>query len=152
LSIVLARRRSGFTVLEVLIVIAIASLMMTAAIPFVGRFQQSETVQSLAEDIVHTLVRAQNRAMTGDGRMRWGVRFLSGSYVMYAGNSYTTRLTARDETHALSIDPSVSGRREYTFETVFGRPVQSGSLIISHAQGGTITIDINGHGGIFIRP
>lgn len=142
--------RAGFTFIELVIVIAIVAIMALAALPFIGRFQQSQTLQSLSEDIAHALSRAQVRAMTGDGAMRWGLRILSGSYVLYAGTSYAAHVAAHDEIHTVALPAVFAGQREYTFDGVNGKPTRSGSLILTDSSGNSATITVNAQGGIFL--
>lgn len=128
--------------------IAIAAMIAAAAVPFIGKFQQTQTLKSLSEDIMHTLILAQSNAVNGDQRSRWGVRILSGTYVMYAGASYATRLPARDEAHEILIPITARNQKEFTFEGTHGRAVRSGILQLTDPQLNTVKIQANALGGI----
>ena len=148
LPTVARRAKAGFTVLELILVIAIFAIAVASVLPFLAKFQQTQTLSTVHENIVQSLRRAQHRAVIGERDSAWGVRFLSGSYVLYAGNSYAGRTTGLDERHTVAAVYSFAGRTEITFRKLGGSAMTGGTLTINGGAGGVKTIQVNSVGKI----
>jgi prepilin-type N-terminal cleavage/methylation domain-containing protein len=144
-------KRPGFTALELIVVLAIFALASATVLPFVGRFQQSQTIKTHTQNVVQVLRRAQNRAMLGERDSAWGVKFQTGAYILYAGSHYVGRNFRFDETHAIASAFSFGGFSEVTFTKGLGTPVAAGTLTITHANGQFQPITI-GSGGSISNP
>jgi len=57
-------RRKGFTVIELVVVLAIISLVLGSSIPLFSRFQASQRLKSSASDFSSALRTAQSQAIT----------------------------------------------------------------------------------------
>lgn len=144
----LSKSRRGFTAVELIIVVAIFAISAAVSLPFAARFQQSQTLGTLQEQIAHTLRRAQHRAVTGERDSAWGVKFQPGEYVLYAGNSYANRLPALDDSHSVAPSYTFSGMSEVTFRKIWGSTMTGGTLTISGGSAGAKHIQINTAGSI----
>ena len=143
--------RSGFTVIELIVVVAIFVITVSVAFPFLGKFQRSETLETLGQDVVQVLRRAQHRAITGERDRAWGVSFQAGSYILFAGTSYATRDMAFDEQHTVVGAFTFSGASEITFEKFSGRASTAGTVTIAHSGGETRSVNVNSAGAIFLQ-
>lgn len=143
-------RRSGFTMIELIIVITIFVITAGITLPFVGNFQQIETIEMLRQDLVQTLRMAQNRAMTRQNDIKWGVRFEPDSYTLFAGPSFEERIEGMDYKHILKGGFVLSGTETIIFYAD-GTPNSPRTLTLSHTETGNVQIDVNAVGGIFLQ-
>ena len=141
--------RSGFTTIELLIVLAIFVLSAATTVPFLGAFRETETVGTVAEDILQTLRRAQHRSMSGERERAWGVRFEADRFVLFGGDSFAARLPALDEVHRTREAAVLSGLREVVFLPLTGSPREAGFVAVSHPQGGSKRIEVNAVGAMY---
>lgn len=143
--------RRGFTTVELMIVIAVFAISAAVSLPFAARFQQSQTLGTLQEDVAHTLRQAQHRAVMGERDSAWGVKFQTGSYILYAGNSYADRVSSFDERHTTEATYTFSGLSEVTFRKIWGDVITGGTLMISDGSAGAKRIQVNSAGGISLQ-
>lgn len=137
----------GFTMLELLLVIAAAILIATFTIPVGIRFFQTQSLDEAASGILETLRRAQNQAAFQKNDSAFGVKFLSGSYVLFQGGSYAGRTQSEDENFTLSGSITTSGIDEVVFAKLTGIPNTTGALTITSGDD-TQTLNINAQGKI----
>lgn len=141
--------RKGFTIVELIIVVAIFALAASSLIPFSGKFTPRQNLKSYRIDVVDTLRRAQHQAVSYEGNTAWGVKFHSGSYVLFSGNSYAVRNTTHDKTRSLLSGYAFSGLSEVVFARGTGETATGGTIFISHTDSQLQTqIDINARGTI----
>lgn len=144
--------RPAFTIIELTLVLAIFAITAATTLPFLGRFQQRETFQTITEDIVRTLQTAQHKAMSGERDSSWGVRFERGAYILYAGTSYTARRKPFDRRHAAPRTLTFTGTDDVNFHRESGEPRSgSGFLSITIPDTPSASVTINAAGGIFLE-
>lgn len=144
-------QRRGFTAVELLIVLAIFVISAATTLPFLGMFREAETLSSISEDVAQTLRRAQHRAMSGQRERPWGVKFGEGHFILFGGASFARRLPALDELHRVPPTYTFSGLAEIAFTPLTGMPMQgSGTVTISHPDGGSKRVEVNAVGAIFL--
>lgn len=142
--------RPGFTIIELIIVIAIFAITAATTLPFLGRFQQRETLSTITDDVTRALRTAQHKAMSGEQDTQWGVRFEPATYILYAGKSYKNRLQQFDRRRGVPRTLIFSGEQEINFAKRTGAPVfGSGILVLRPPEGEPSFISINAAGGIF---
>ncbi|MDD4628635.1 MAG: type II secretion system protein [Candidatus Peribacteraceae bacterium] len=139
-------KRPGFTALELIVVLAIFAMAAVTAVPLIGSFQERQTLKTHAQNVVQVLRRAQNRAMLGERDSMWGVKFQTGSYILYAGSDYAGRNFRFDETHGVPVAIRFAGFSEVMFNKGLGSPVTPGLLTITHVNGQLQTITIGSNG------
>ncbi|MGB2762494.1 MAG: prepilin-type N-terminal cleavage/methylation domain-containing protein [Minisyncoccales bacterium] len=136
----------GFTLLELLIVIAAAILITALTIPVGVRFFQTQILDETRAGILETLRSAQNQAMFQKNDSAFGVKFLSGSYVLFQGSSYG-EVPSEDENFTLSSGITTSGIDEVVFAKLTGIPNPSGTLTITSGNDSQ-ALNINTQGKI----
>ncbi len=147
-----ARSQGGYTLIEVLLVLTILALSTAMILPFLGHFQQQQTLSSVEQDLMQALRRAQHRAIILERSSAWGVAIQTHSFTTYAGSSYGTRNTAFDKTETVSAPFSVSGLSDVSFAQVTGLPGTTGTVTVTDTtKGSSMHIDINAQGGIVLR-
>lgn len=132
--------------LELLLVIAAAILIGALTVPVGIRFFQTQTLDETTAGILETLRRAQNQAMFQKNDSAFGVKFLSGSYVLFQGTSYG-EVPSEDESFSLPSGIAASGIDEVVFSKLTGTPNPRGTLIIASGYD-SASININAQGKI----
>lgn len=153
----------GFTLIEVIISMAILTILGTVGVSYLGGYRKSANIASEAEKITAYLRQAQSRAISGEavsgqGPTDWGVHFVNSAsgeeyYALFRGSSYN--VDASDETIYLSnqvrfLDPVASSTKDIVFQRITGRPVATTTLILQSVANSDLTrsISINSLGQV----
>lgn len=139
--------KNGFTLLELLLVVGAAILIGALTVPIGVHFFQSQTLDETASSILSTLRRAQNQAIYQKNDNSFGIKFLAGSYVLFQGDSYESRIQSEDESFSLPGGITTSGIDEVVFAKLTGIPNTTGTLTITLGNDSQ-TLDINAQGKI----
>ena len=132
----------GFTVIELLAVIAIMSLFAAIAVPSYGMLKNNVTLQNETRELVDAIRIAQNRAITAqDGVAQQGIRFVDAtSYVLFGG-------TWTGTPHSLggSVQVISGAGTEVVFQKLTGK-TNGATIVVGYPSGDqhTITIDTTG--------
>ncbi len=144
-----ADRRPGFSVVEMIVVMAIFAIVVATTAPLLVQFQHRQKAGNVAEDVVQILRKAEHRSLVGERDSGWGVSFQSGQYVVYAGSSYATRNSSYDERRPVASPEYVfSGSGEIVFSRGTGRPLAAGFVIVTHLSGTVRRITVGSNGAI----
>jgi len=123
------KKKSGFTLTEFLVIIAILVILTALAIPTYLHFREESDLNDSAEEIVNTLRVAQNKTLTSEGASQWGVYFTTSTtphqYTLFQGSSYGSRATSFDETYRLPrsveiYELSLGGEEAIFFKRITG--------------------------------
>lgn len=133
-----------------MLVMALFAVIIAVTVPALGQLQQRQRAQSLGQELTETLRRSQQRSMAMEDGTSWGVKVLSGSFVLYAGASYAARTASADEIHPFDARSALAGISEVHY-SVRGIPSATGSLTVTRTGAATQVIDVNAAGGIFLR-
>lgn len=141
--------QKGFTLIELIIVLTISAILFS----IVGSLSVAafpRTQLSIESAVVTQMVRrAQSKSIVGAKDKTWGVKLTSSQLTVFAGNTYATRITALDQTHAVPNSISLSGLSEITFTARAGVPSQTGNIVLTQSSTGkTITLNLNAAGSI----
>lgn len=148
---------SGFTLLEILISVAIVVIIASTAIPIYREFQTRNDVDIAQQTFIQAARRAQQLAQSGDSNTSWGVRYQTGAITIYREDTdltsptvtYTTRNTGADETLVVASSVTPSGRDEMNFNMLSGSLASSpgvGTLTLTSASGETRSVTVNAKG------
>lgn len=110
----------GFTIPELLLVIAAAILLFAFMLPVAMRFYRQQVVDDTSRTLIDTLKRARAQAIAQRNDAAHGVRVITASstFVLFQGNSFATRVTSEDE---IIEYPSSLTITATTTEVVFSR-------------------------------
>ena len=145
----------GFTLTEVLIVVGIALVLFSAAIPMYGGFQVSAQLNDSSALFVQHMRMAKQHARARFHEQSHGIYVDVGQdtnrYVRYEGNSYASRNTAYDQVESfggeMNLSTDIPGG-DVHFSAGTGYPSATGTVTFSHAAGGSRVIEINSFGTI----
>lgn len=138
----------GFTFLEILLSIAILSLLATISLPIYQSLQTRNDLDIATVGIVQTLRRAQILAQSVDGDMSWGVQMQAGDFTLFKGDSYATRDQNFDEIFEMPQHIISTGISEIVFSKFTGLPFSTGAIILTSNNNETRNIILNTKGVI----
>lgn len=84
----LFRRKPGFTLLELLLVIAVISIVVLMTLPLSLKDFQKEKVKSSAVDISSNLYLSQQNAYSGKNNKNYGLHFQPDRFYIFVGDSF----------------------------------------------------------------
>jgi len=139
---------NGFTVIEILLVIAIIGVMAGLSAPYLGSFLARNELRNESLKIVDSLRRARNQTMAGVEDKIWGVHFESGKYVVFAGSSYSAADPLNDAVDlpavlTFSVINFTGGGNDVVFSQPYGETLNYGTTTIQNDSGDSRTIVIN---------
>lgn len=95
----------GFTLVEILVVIAILMTLFAIGTPFFNSYNSQHILIRTNQEILETLRLAQTRSMTGFSNSQHGVHFEEEKFVLFKGVSYNPDADTNVE---LGISPKIS--------------------------------------------
>ena len=139
----------GFTLLELLLSVAIVALLAGLSLPVYRTLMQKNDLDIATTTIAQSLRRAQILSQAVDGDTTWGVNAQSNNIVIFKGTSYATRDATFDETFDVPTTIGISGSTEIVFAKFTGLPQTTGTINLSTANDSrSVTINAKGTIGI----
>lgn len=135
-------RPAGFTLIELVISIAIMSVMTVFVLSINANFLTNLNLDTKADELVGMLRLSQNRAISGNGNSDWGVHIQNPvgsthSFTIFKGSTYASRDVTYDVATQLpsgylfsTISLSGSGA-DVVFQRGSGRTSQDGFIEIT---------------------
>ncbi len=141
------KNSAGFTLVEVLLIMAIFGLIGGLSIPFYQSFQVTSQLDNTTEEIVQTIREAQIKSMSSEDLSDFGIHFGSQEYILFRGSTYAPA-DVYNETFEIATTMSVStgGNNDIIFSSVDGIPNVEASILVSSNNGKNHNITINGLG------
>src|SRR3990167_3639901 len=131
----LFQNKTGFSIIELLIVISITILLMAVAIPIYGNFQSASYLNERTAEIVQTVRTARARSAARVNDKPHGVYFdISPSgpdkFILYQGVDYSGRDADYDRTIVLEDSLSLSSTfgNDINFSRGLGTPSATGDI------------------------
>ena len=147
---------SGFTLIEIILVLGILIILAQAVVPSLGLNTTAQLNESTSQ-IVVALRTARERSVARVNNSAHGIFFTintsgADSMTLYQGTSYATRNATYDQITtfdaALGVTTTLSGN-EINFSRSLGVPSNVGNISISHqSTNSTRIIQINSYGRI----
>jgi type IV pilus assembly protein PilE len=141
-------RSAGFTLLEVLLSVAIIGMLVGVSIPVYESFVRRNDLGLTAQSLAALLRRAETYARAANYDDAWGVEMQAGTATLFRGTSFASRNTAYDE--ALTIPASIasSGLAEVQFTKFTAAPNITGSITLTSTTSDVKTVTINSEGAV----
>lgn len=133
---------SGFTLIELFIVITVIILLGTSTSVFFSRFLLQSNADQVANNLAEELHKAQTYSMMNRFNSSWGVKFAAGNITLFA-----TASAAFNEDNAVNPNVTISGFNQVIFTKGTGTPDATFSATI-HADAVNRNVSINSQGGI----
>lgn len=133
------KNNSGFTLIEIIIVIAILGFLSTIAVFDFFAFKENSDLNNNVQEFVSVLKLAQNKAISAENNSQYGVYIDTSDspnqYVLFKGPSYALRIASDDRTYSLQntmefYDTNLGGGYEIVFTKTTGAPEEFGSISI----------------------
>lgn len=138
----------GFTLLEMLLTIAIIGIIGGLSMPVYNTFQASNNIDVASNTVVQSMRRAQSLSRAMDNDSTWGVHISSGQVTVFQGAAFASRDADYDEEFGISSAISASGVTEVVFDKLTGEPQTTGSLTLTSTANQSRTITINEKGTV----
>ena len=138
----------GFTLIEVLLSLALMALLAVMSVPVYQSFQVRNDLDIAAVTLAQTLRRAELLSQAVDGDSTWGVRIESGLITLFKGASYGARDFNFDETFIVPTSITPSGAQEFVFAKLSGAPQSTGTVTFTSSINETRTITVNARGTV----
>ncbi|OGD31840.1 hypothetical protein A3C91_00240 [Candidatus Azambacteria bacterium RIFCSPHIGHO2_02_FULL_52_12] len=151
-----AFQMSGFTILELIISIAIIALLSVGVGVELIAYQRTVALEAASKDIVSELRTAQNKALSGeDGTVppdgagdAWGIRFSNrtpSTYAKFYGSTFSWANVTATTTLPSSVaftDPSLNTDKDIIFTKITGTTTPSSITLQTQdgSQSQTITV------------
>lgn len=142
--------KKGFSVIELLVVLAIVGIMGAVMGPMMGNYFVRTNTKNIVNNTISSLENAKMYSMMGKNNGPWGVKFGPSAIVLFQGTSYILRNSAFDQSYALPTSITASGMSELIFSTKNGTPSATGTVTITSnanlnyqitiSQEGTVTL------------
>ncbi len=140
----------AFTTVELLIVIALITIIGATSIPFLSRYLTQNNTNDTYNRLLAEFRKAQTYSMSGKQNGPWGVYYgtvgLTKKVILYQGTSYATHNAAYDEIYTVSPNVTVSGFSDINFAQVSGKPNTSATITITGTSNTARSIQINDQG------
>ena len=142
--------RAGFTLIEMIIALAVLSLIMGLGLFYGMENFRGETFRSEVDTMVGVLQKARSRAMANIKQSQWGVHYAGSpdyTYTIFRGSDYAhaTEKEVVEGGRAASISPSPLS--DVVFTQLSGTTTGTFSAIL-HEGGRTNNIQVNYEGTI----
>lgn len=151
------QKKSSFTLIELLISVAILTVMVTFGVASFSGLQTRKAFVLDGENLVEAIRNTQNRSMTQEGGYAWNIKFTNsateGSYFeIYSGNYATSSVSLKKTLSNKSsfTNPAVGFSKTISFAAITGIPTIADSLVIKRNVGGLelMIISVNSIGKI----
>lgn len=122
----------GYSYLQVLVVVAVLTILAAVSSPFYVQFQYRQRLHSTADVLLSDIRLTQSKAMHGVEDDQWGVHISDGdkSYVVFYGSTFNA-----GEPNNFSVDyaasVSISPDQDIVFDAVTGIPSSGSSTTLS---------------------
>ncbi|MBT4277760.1 prepilin-type N-terminal cleavage/methylation domain-containing protein [Candidatus Falkowbacteria bacterium] len=138
----------GFTLLEILLVVAIIVIIAGFSMPVLQSFQNRNDLDIATNIFVQSLRRSQVLSRSAEEDSSWGTYIQAGNITIFQGSTYAGRDSDFDEVFEISSSINLSGDQEIIFGKVTGTISSSKSTILTSLNNDSRTIDINVKGMI----
>lgn len=139
--------QAGFTLLEVLLSVAILTILGALSIPVYQSFLGRNDLNNNTQAIVSTIRRAEQYASGSKNDSTWGVKVQPNLITLFKGSSFASRDVTYDETVTLPSTITASGAlSEVYFAKMTASPSTTGNFTLTANTNDTRTVSLNAEG------
>lgn len=136
---------AGYTLIEMILVIAIISVIVAVAVPVYIGVQKSDAVDLANDILAQDLYQAQLYSRSEAHGCGWGVAISNPVITLFCGNTYASRNSAYDFNYTIPASISSSGTTEVDYSALYGLPNTTASFTFS-TVGKSVTLTLNSKG------
>lgn len=140
------RRQAGFTLVEMLLSVALISIITGLSIPVYQTFVNRNDLDIATQILTASLRRAETYARAVRSDNSWSVEIQSSSITLFQGTNFAGRNTGFDETSSLPGSVTPSGLGEIQFTKFTAIPNTTGTITLTSNTSDTRTVTINAKG------
>ncbi len=122
----------GFSIIELLVVMSIIAVIGSVSVTSYNGSRQAGAAKRSASVYADALKEATTKARTMEFDTAWGVRILANQIVVFSGNTYASRITARDRSFDTGTLATASGPTEIVFAKFTAVPSTTGTTTFSN--------------------
>jgi len=134
-------KKTGFTLLEIVIVIAVLTTLIAIAMPDFLLIKRQMDVKSGAEELASIFALSQSKAIASEDNKKYGVYLDTAAspnqYILFKGEDYESRDVSADQAFPLPQQTEfydiTLASNQIVFDKLTGIPVTSGSVSIRSA-------------------
>lgn len=139
-------QRSAFTIIELLISIAVFVIITASAIPAYQSFSKENSLIEAMSIVVSALAKAEALSRAVSSNTGWGIVIQTSSVVIFNGSLFASSTPTLRQTIPLPSGVIVSGSSSFVFTKFYGVPQATGAITLSVSGAGTSTITVNAKG------
>lgn len=140
-----AERGRGFTLIEILVVIAILLIITSFGLFVSLDFYKSNLVSSERDTLVAALRRARGEALVNERGLPHGLHLSPSDYVVFAGSDYASRAAQYDENIPSSAGVTVIAPGDIVFSQLAATSSASGTFVITDGvRSSTVSVNFEG--------
>jgi len=124
--------RNGFTMVEIVVSVAIGVLLAGLASFATVRFMKNQELDALAGTLVSYLRTAENRALQSEGNVGHGVSTAESKLTLFRGANYANKQTSYDTTLSYPSYITFTGLNEVDFVKHTGAPSATGTISVTN--------------------
>jgi len=142
--------KKGFTVIELLIVIAVLGIILSIVLPQFSKIKENQVLKNGVADVLSSINKARSQTLSSLNSSEYGVHFQSDRVIIFKGTSFDSG--AGDNETINIISPAtistitiLGGGEDIYFNRLSGTPSTTGSVVVSSANfSKTIVISATG--------
>jgi len=140
------KNNSGFTFIELILLVFFIGFLAAWVAPSYGRFQNFNNLELASMELSQALRRAQILAQASSYDSNWGVYVNTGQIILFQGSNYLSRNVAFDESYSIAETITISGLQEIVFNKFSGQPQSVGAVNLTINDNINKTVTINSKG------
>ena len=127
-------RIKGFSLLEILLVIAIGTGLFLFSAPLALNFYRNQSAEEVRSNLMDALVRAKHNAILQKNDSDFGVTLseVADSYVIFQGSTYNDRESSQDEIFEVTDNTNFTGLTDIIFSKLTGLPSATGTIYVNY--------------------
>lgn len=128
------KKRGGFTLIELIIVVGIFGIVVMIGLPVSWDFYLSYQIETERDNVVTLLREARNMSVINRNEMSHGLYFNGNNFVVFEGANYVGRIQAEDRIINRQTNVAISGPSEIVFAPLSGQTSASTYTLTNNAR------------------